>query len=72
MDELELLRTLPRHAPSDDLRREVRLAALARLEKAEPLPWWRVALEQVALPLALAALSALYLLEAAAHTPLLR
>ena len=71
-DELELLRDLPRHAPSDAVRRDVRVAALARFEAVTKRPWWHTLLDQLAIPLALAAVSAVYLLWAAEHTPLLR
>lgn len=71
MDELELLKSLPRHEPSPDLRRDVRVAALDTLAQQQPLPRWRVLLDQLAIPLALAAFSAMFLLGAAAHTPLL-
>ncbi|HHH28087.1 MAG TPA: hypothetical protein ENK57_07050 [Polyangiaceae bacterium] len=71
-DELELLKALPRHQPSDDLRREVRVAALDALASSEPQRWWQVVLDQVAIPMALAALSILCLAQAAAHTPLMR
>lgn len=71
-DELELLKELPRHRPSDDLRREVRVAALDALATSEPPSWWQVMLDQVAIPVALAALSILCLVQAASHTPLMR
>ncbi len=71
-DELDLLRQLPKHAPSDDLRRSVRVTALERLAVTARTPWWRRALDQAAIPLALAAFSLLYLARAAVDTPLLR
>jgi hypothetical protein len=71
-DELELLKDLPRHAPSDALRREVRVAALARFEAVAKRPWWHGLVDQLAIPLALAAVSAIYLVWAAEHTPLFR
>lgn len=71
-DDLELLAALPRHQPSDAVRRDVRIAALDRLAAARPLPWWRSLFDQLAIPLALAALSFIYLARAAADTPLLR
>lgn len=69
MDELELLKQLPRHRPSDALRRDVRVAALDRLQAK---PRWRVWFDQLAVPLAFAALSVVYLARAAADTPLFR
>lgn len=76
-DELELLGELPRHQPSDALRRQVRVAAIDRLAESAPARWWergvwRLALDQLAIPLALAALSIVCLAQAASHTPLLR
>ncbi len=71
-DDLELLKALPCHRPSDALRREVRVRALDRLAVAEPTPWWRPMFDQLAIPMALAALSIVYLARAAADTPLLR
>ena len=71
-DELDLLKELPRHQPSDDLRRDVRVAALDTLAASEPQRWWQVVLDQLAIPLALAALSVVCLVSAASHTPLLR
>ena len=68
----DLLKDLPRHAPSDALRRDVRIAALARLEASTRRRWWQPLVDQLAIPLALAALSAVYLIWAAEHTPLLR
>lgn len=71
-DELELLKALPRHQPTDDLRREVRVASLDALAASERPRWWQVVLDQVAIPVALAALSIVCLLQAASHTPLMR
>ncbi len=71
-DELDLLKQLPRHAPSADLRRSVRVAALDRLAAGRKQPWWRVLWQQAAIPRALAVLSIVYLVRAAADTPLLR
>lgn len=71
-DDLELLKSLSRHQPSDAVRRDVRIAALDRLAVARPVPSWRSLFDQLAIPLALAALSLVYLARAAADTPLLR
>ena len=71
-DDLDLLKALPRYAPPDDLRRKVRVAAVDRLAEQAALPWWRVAIRQLALPLALASFSAFHLIDAASHTPLLK
>jgi hypothetical protein len=70
-DELELLKALPRHRPSDDLRRMVRVAALEKLGEA-PLPWWKLTLRELSIQLSLAAASFVYLMWAASQTPLLR
>ena len=70
-DDLDLLRDLPRHRPSDTLRREVRVAALAALSQA-PAPWWKLSWRQLAIQLTLATASAAYLIMAAGHTPILR
>ena len=70
--DLELLKALPRHQPSDDLRRAVRVEMLERLEASTPVTLWQRALDQLAVPLALATLSALCLVHAASYTPLLR
>jgi hypothetical protein len=77
IDDLELLKQLPRHAPSEEHRRDVRVLALQQLEQqqlaqGEPAPWWQIVWQQVAIPLALAAFSAVYLARAAADTPLFR
>jgi hypothetical protein len=72
-DDLELLKALgkeARHRPGDDVRRKVRVAALERL--ARPRPWWASLLDQLAIPMALAAGSVVYLVWAAEHTPILR
>jgi hypothetical protein len=69
-DELELLGELPRHRPSDALRREVGRLALERLRARRPR--WRRFSDELAIPLALAAASLIYLAWAAEHTPLLR
>ena len=71
-DELDLLNELPRHPPSEALRRDVRRQALARFEAASRPPWWSSLLDQAAIPLALATASVVYLVWAAQHTPLLR
>ena len=71
-DDLHLLKALPRVAPSEEVRRRVRVAALDRLAAQAPLPWWRAAWRQLAAPLALASVSAFQLFQAAGHTPLLR
>ncbi len=71
-DELELLKELPHYQPTDDVRREVRVAALDALAASQPPSWWQVMLDQVAIPVALAALSIVVLLQAASNTPLMR
>jgi hypothetical protein len=71
-DDLQLLQELPRHRPPDALRRQVRVAALDRLAKKRDQPRWRRWFDQLAIPLALAGVSLVYLARAAADTPLLR
>jgi hypothetical protein len=73
-DDLELLKALRQdeaHRPSDDLRRAVRIAALERLATPRRRRVWDVLLDQLAIPMALAAVSVVYLVWAAGHTPLL-
>lgn len=69
---LNELRDLPIQGPDPGLRREVRVAALERLERQQPQSWWQRFLQRTAIPLALSVVSLLYLLRAAADTPLLR
>ena len=69
---LQELKALPTRGPEPSLRREVRVAALERLEMQRPQSRWLVLWRQLAVPLALSAFSVLYLLRAAADTPLLR
>ena len=71
-DDLERLKSLPRHAPSDELRRQVRVEMLDALAASEPVSWWERLWRQAAVPVALAAFSLFQLWNAAAHTPLLR
>lgn len=69
---LRELRELPTHPPSTTLRRDVRVAALERLALQKPQTRWQRFFQHLAIPLALSAMSVLYLLRAAADTPLLR
>ncbi len=71
-DLLGELRDLPTYPPSTALRREVRVAALGRLAQQKPQTRWQRFFQHLAIPLALSAMSVLYLLRAAADTPLLR
>lgn len=71
-DEIDLLKELSGPPVPAALRREVRVAAVARFEAVAARPWWHPIVDQLAIPLALAAVSAVYLLWAADHTPLLR